>query len=146
MITKTILKNTHLDTVIRISNPDDFVQVINIDLLSDLKRNNETKDDSVQVGIRMVDWSLDFDDGYGKIIRDSDSIFYLHNSHAFENSQTMVLEKSDKNISVEMTTGTIIMHLIKRSGYVAKYNTEPAYPQNIWDDTSVWEDSKKWIG
>ena len=125
-IRKTILKNTHLDAVVKIVNDQATNDTVTIDLDVDLLKSNESLSGKpLDVAIRNVEWSLQSGTGLATITRNSKVIQRLHNSHSFEQGITSDHEESSSDIVVNMTGGTIIMHLLKTSGYLGNYQSEP---------------------
>lgn len=128
-IRKYLLKNTFMDTVIRIVNDADATANITIDLSTDILKSNEVLTGAtLDVSIRNIDWSLTSGTGVATITRNSKVIYRLANSHTFDNADTSDHEESASNIVIDMTGGTVILHLIKKAGYTSATHTEPRLP------------------
>lgn len=126
-IRKYIIKNTHLECVVKIVNDVETAAQATIALATDILKSNESLTGApLDVSIRNIEWSLHPTTGLATLTRNSKVTHRLYNTHSFENPISSDHEESASDIVVDMTGGTMVLHLIKKSGY-AGVPTEPQF-------------------
>ena len=122
-ITKTLIKHTHRDAIVKIVN-DSTSNSITIDIDVDLLKADETLSGALDVRLSCVDYGLGT--GGGKIVRNSVNVLEMpannhgHFPHQYANDPT---EKAS-DLVITMGQGTMVIHLLKVNGYRANFQPE----------------------
>lgn len=124
-IRKVIIKNNHMEAVVKIVNDADASNSVTIALATDLLKSNESlTGQALDVAIRNIEWTLADGTGVATIVRNGVTIQRLHSTNVLQQSYGADHEQSSHNIVVNMTGGTIIMHLLKSQGYAGNFKPE----------------------
>jgi hypothetical protein len=122
-ITKTLLKLTHRDAVVKIVN-DSTSASVTIALATDLLKGDESLVGSLDVRLSAVDYGIGTSGG--RIVRNSVNVLELpannHGTFAHEYANDPTQKGSD--LVVTMGQGTCIIHLLKVDGYKATFQPE----------------------
>lgn len=123
-----VIKNNHQEALVKIVNDADASAQATIDLdVTLLKYNESLSGKPLDVAIRSVEWSLQ-PAGVATITRNAKVIQRLHSTYSFVQAVGADHEESASDIVVDMTGGTMLIHLLKTSGFVGTQTTEPRLP------------------
>jgi hypothetical protein len=123
-ITKTILKLTHIDAVVKIVNDSSTPASVTIAVATDLKRADETQTGTIDVRLSTVEYGLGT--GGGKIMRSTADVLEMpasnHGMFTYElgNDPT----QSNQDLVVTIGQGTVFIRLLKVAGYVPTFKPE----------------------
>jgi hypothetical protein len=124
MVTKTILKLTHIDAVVKVVNNTGSSASVTISLATDLLRSDETLSGSLDVRLSTVEYGIG--SGGGSIVRNAVDVLELpatnHGMFTYElgNDPT----QKDQDIVVTIGQGTCFIRLLKVSGYSPNFKPE----------------------
>ena len=121
---KYLVKLNHKEAVYKIVNPDNLSASLTISLATDLLKSNEDIVGTPKVAIRTMEWSVEDAVGAILISRNGQVTQRLHSSTSITQSLGADHEFDTSDISVAMTGGTLIIHLLKTEGYVPKFRPE----------------------
>lgn len=122
-IKKYLIKMDHQQAVWKIVNDTDTAANMTIALLTDMLKANETVD-SPSVSIRAMEWSTKDSVGEVKITRNAVLTQRVFATGFFENAYGADKEQEAFDIVVNMTGGTVVLHLLKSNGYKANFQPE----------------------
>ncbi len=122
-VTKTVVKSTHNNAVVKVINDSSGAASTTITLATDLLRSNETISGSPSVSIGRLEFSS-MNGGAGiKIVRNSVVIMQLENSGCFELPFNEDSIQNTSDLVITLDRGTLIMHLLKNN-YEPNYKPE----------------------
>lgn len=122
-ITKTLLKLTHRDAVVKIVN-DSTSASVTIALATDLLKGDETLSGTLDVRLSAVDYGIGTSGG--RIVRNAVNVLEMpaNNHGCFPHEYANDPTQSDKDLVVTIGQGTVVIHLLKVNGYHANFQPE----------------------
>jgi hypothetical protein len=122
-ITKTLLKLTHRDAVVKIVN-DSTSASVTIDIDVDLLKSDETLSGSLDVRLSAVDYGIGTSGG--NIKRNNVNVLEMpaNNHGCFPHEYANDPTQKDKDLVVTIGQGTVVIHLLKVDGFKANFQPE----------------------
>lgn len=122
-ISKTVIKLTHTEAIVKIVNDAAADDTVVIDLDVDLLKFNEVIEGTVKVAMSKIDFSL-ADGTFATITRNAVPIFILTSSESMDMEFGADHTEELSDISVTMNKGTVMLRLLKADGFEPKFRPE----------------------
>ena len=124
-IRKHINKLNHVNGVVKVVN-DGASDTVTITREVDLLKSNETLDTNYvrQVAIREIEWSCQDATGEITIARNGVVTHKLYSTGRMIQDYGADVDGKDYDITVTMTSGTLLIHVIKEQGYLPNFQPE----------------------